>query len=444
MKVGIIGAGPGGMFAAHTLIKEGIEVILFEQGKPMINRVCNKVSSCSCQRCDILEGVGGAGGFSDGKNVLSSGRGTGDRKDIFSDGDNSLIQEINEYMKSETDTFEHHDVPVKTIDSGLFEFDGYAVTHFGTDGIIDFILKMERTLLSYKNLTFKREMRVRNVQARGNGYWIEYDDGYVLVDKVIFATGIAGHPWVDKVLSSLGSVGTAGTAGFGIRFEGDSEVLAPLFDLHYDFKLKMKVGDIQLRSFCCNRNGHITNENHRELGVINVNGHSFHSKTMKTNKSNFAIIAMLDGERYGNPQDSVVRYGRKCNLAVAQRGGKLGTGVQSVEEFLTGSGSFPNYSHKQAFPSDLKESIPVKLSLGFKIFISGLSKWINVKDNVIYFPEIKYFGRKIEVEFDSFKMKSSLGLEGIYVPGNANGHLDSFVACAVSGIKSSRNIIGGI
>ena len=74
----IIGAGPGGIFAAYELMKKkpDCKIAVFEEGYPLEKRKCpidgEKVKSCiNCKRCSIMCGFGGAGAFSDGKLSLS-------------------------------------------------------------------------------------------------------------------------------------------------------------------------------------------------------------------------------------------------------------------------------------------------------------------------------------------------------------------------------------
>ena len=80
----IIGAGPGGIFAAYELAKQrpGIRVAVFESGHALERRRCpiaeGKVASCiGCKPCSIMSGFGGAGAFSDGKyNITNDFGGT--------------------------------------------------------------------------------------------------------------------------------------------------------------------------------------------------------------------------------------------------------------------------------------------------------------------------------------------------------------------------------
>ena len=69
----IVGAGPGGIFAAYelTLLKKDLKIAIFEAGHSLEKRVCpidgDKIKSCiHCKSCSIMNGFGGAGAFSDG------------------------------------------------------------------------------------------------------------------------------------------------------------------------------------------------------------------------------------------------------------------------------------------------------------------------------------------------------------------------------------------
>ena len=80
----IVGAGPGGVFAAYELMQRrpGLKVAVFEAGHPLHRRKCpidgDKVKSCiGCKTCSIMSGFGGAGAFSDGKyNITNDFGGT--------------------------------------------------------------------------------------------------------------------------------------------------------------------------------------------------------------------------------------------------------------------------------------------------------------------------------------------------------------------------------
>ncbi|MEG1800721.1 MAG: NAD(P)-binding protein, partial [Oscillospiraceae bacterium] len=78
-NIAIIGGGIGGLMCAYQICTHNSEakVILFEKGHDIEKRVCpivtGKVDTCiKCASCGIMEGLAGAGAFSDGKYVIST------------------------------------------------------------------------------------------------------------------------------------------------------------------------------------------------------------------------------------------------------------------------------------------------------------------------------------------------------------------------------------
>lgn len=72
----IIGAGPGGIFAAYELAKKApeLKVAVFEAGNSLEKRKIpnrrKEVKSCiNCKTCAIMSGFGGAGAFSMTENI---------------------------------------------------------------------------------------------------------------------------------------------------------------------------------------------------------------------------------------------------------------------------------------------------------------------------------------------------------------------------------------
>lgn len=64
----IIGCGPSGLLAAKALGNNRVKSLIIEKGLTITHRICPMTQSCyHCRNCHEVEGVGGAGGYSDGK-----------------------------------------------------------------------------------------------------------------------------------------------------------------------------------------------------------------------------------------------------------------------------------------------------------------------------------------------------------------------------------------
>jgi uncharacterized protein len=440
--ISIIGAGPAGLFAAHTLSDAGIKCQIFDMGKRIEDRECPATEECDCPTCDVLEGVGGAGGLSDGKNTYSLSRGT-QLETIFDPEHEWILNHIDDLMTRYSSIYgplvkETQEFP-QALEKTQFSFSNYTLRHMGSDGIREFIKNLSEDLT-------KRGVQIHtgveivsvtpSIRSDPRKYYIYTKEREVIESNpIIVATGLQGAPWWEREVGVMGIPMRSGPAGFGIRFESDADVLAPLFDLFYDFKLTYEYAGMTFRSFCCNRNGFVLNENHRTLGVRNVNGHSFF-RGPKSDRSNLAIIAKISTPGAQQAvRDTAARINSVFDSTVAQ----------TVPDFLSRKPTSVDTPHigtnRQAVTGvDIGGFLPDDLYRGFATFIREMSKVcpdrLLTEKSIIYAPEIKYYGMKIPVDFSTWEM-----LPGLYVIGNATGYLDSFVSAALTGVIAAKNII---
>lgn len=441
----IIGAGPAGLWAADTLLRKGVEqVYMLEAGSMMERRHCPKTSACNCAVCDILEGVGGAGGFSDGKKTYSLTRGT-QMEQLFDPKHTHLLKQIDDTIVcwgGEGISFEPGAEAPKGIEDTRLEFGSYPLRHIGSDGVQDFISKYTRQLQSrglklfpefeVKDLIVDETGRVRGAVGMSFGREVEF-----LARVTFVATGLQGSPWFEEQLLSRGVPLGTGPAGIGLRVEASHKALAPLFDAFYDFKLMYEHQGLHFRSFCCNQRGYIVNENHRTLGVRNVNGHSYLGEERRSQSSNFAIICKVGENFHENPQALVRRIARTVNSLPDGNGSS--TIVQGAGDFCQGRvfddlEAHPVRTNFQSVLANIPSALPTAIWDGFRGFLYELAKVIPevaTNETLIYAPEVKYYGRKVPVDFANWKCTA---LDGLYVIGNATGYLDSFVAAALTGI----------
>ena len=450
-EVVIIGAGPAGMFAADELVKGGVnDVLILEMGKDMERRRCPETQACNCVVCDMLEGEGGAGGFSDGKKTYSLGRGT-QMEEIFNPKYEPILKEIDDIIThygGEGKAFEPVNEYPEEFEGTELEFGSYPLRHIGSDGVRNLIIGHMK-YLNEQGVTTSTRSEVKDLILDGDRIvGVEVYDHItrksedIFADQVMVASGLQGSPWFEEVLEDIGVELGVGHAGMGVRIEARYETLKDIFSRFYDFKLMSTHGKLSFRSFCCNQRGYVVNENHKTLGVRNVNGHSYLSEEMRSDSSNFAIICKVGTDYTDNPQEFVRGVARGIN-ALAE-GHPV---VQTTEDFVnhvasddvSGGGTRTNFQARSG--KDIAEAMPNDMWRGFSEFLIEMDKalpGVVGKESLIYAPEVKYYGRKVPVDFDTWKVK---GKEGLYVVGNATGYLDSFVSAALSGMIAAKNII---
>jgi uncharacterized FAD-dependent dehydrogenase len=448
-NVAIVGAGPAGMYCAWELKRADadIGVVIVEKGYGMRSRECPATEECDCKPCAILCGTGGAGGLSDGKNTISVGRGT-QGEDLFRPEDVSIMREVDDsvaaYAGGGGVVFDGKQSMMYPEFSRLgFVFSSYPLRHLGSDGIRRWADNMRRDLFEL-GVEFIDATEAASIVIRdGHAPSVALSDGGVLFgDVVVAATGLDGAPWLHDELVRLGCSFKPGPAGIALRLEAPADALAPLFDAFYDWKMERG----RLRSFCCNNRGFVLNENHASLGVRNVNGHSFLNPTMKTESSNFAIMAKVTTAMTEDPQGMVVGLARAVN---GEAGGH--TVVQRVEDFLCGRKTMGTsimhnefITNNQARPRvDIGRCLDGidGLARDYRDYILTLDRLVPGvigEFSVVYAPEVKYYSPRVALT----PGWQSVDVPGLYVIGNASGYLDSLVAAATSWILAARDING--
>ena len=155
--VAIIGGGIGGLMTAYGLLKNNskIKIAIFEKGFLLSKRQCpiidSKAERCvNCKSCSIMNGVAGAGAFSDGKFIVSTEYG-GHLQDFIGE---KLAQK---YMKE--------------LDSILVEFGAPTKTYFPNSHLIDLCEKNGLTIKKgiVKHFGTENNLLIMNKLVR----WIE-------------------------------------------------------------------------------------------------------------------------------------------------------------------------------------------------------------------------------------------------------------------------------
>jgi uncharacterized FAD-dependent dehydrogenase len=437
----IIGSGPGGLFCAGQVRAAG--VVLVEQGSAMRSRVCPDSALCDCRPCDVLEGEGGAGSFSDGKITLSATRGTHGISLFTPDQEQHLAMvedTIRRFTPAVADYPPIDTLPLLPAGHSLV-FESYPLLHAGSDGIrafgqaysahlrqsgVDIRLGQQATALLADG------GRIAGAVVRERRSRTEYR---ILADQVVVGCGLAGAAWLERELARLGVRLTTGPADFGIRLETTAAALDPFISRFYDFKISHEAAGISLRSFCVNGHGYVTAEYHRDLQIRGVNGHSY--LTAASGLSNLAIVATITEDHHRDPKAYVRDIARAVNAAAG------GYPIRQQLGDLMPASADPagvRASNPKTRPGRLQDVLPPDLLAAFTSYIEALGEVlppILAADTLLYAPEIKYYAYRVAINPQTWE---STDVAGLYVIGNAAGYTASLSTAALSGIIAGHAI----
>jgi uncharacterized FAD-dependent dehydrogenase len=442
----ILGSGPAGLFAADALLRAGVtDVVIAERGRLMPKRTCPPGPGCNCRTCDVLEGEGGAGSFSDGKVTLSAVRGT-HAQHLFTHAQAQLLDHVGAAVRRNvSNVVDYAPVPELSALAGhetQLRGESYPLLHVGSDGIREFghrfsaeLQSRGARLLTGVNVT---ELRIEGGRIRGV---VGHDrSGRIAIDAdaVVAAVGMVGTPWLEQQLATAGVVLETGPADIGIRLETSAAALDPLIGQFYDFKAHHTTpSGIDVRSFCVNGHGSIVNEYHRPLGIRGVNGHSFLNQ--RSDLSNLAILATIT-EAFTPDPKAYVRDTARAITAATDGYPVRQTLAGFLPQGTTGQALGVVASNPKTRTGDLRAALPEPLADAFTSYITALGAALPpvlAPDTVLYAPEIKYYNYRVPIDSDSWHSRD---VAGLYVVGNAAGYTASLAAAALSGLIAGQAI----
>ena len=448
----IIGGGIGGLMCAYRLIekKPDLKIVLFERGHGLQNRRCpivaKKTKYCvKCDPCNIMEGMGGAGAFSDGKYIISSEYG-GWLPDVMDSNEViDYIEQADKILVSFGATTERYK-PSDELKRECIKYDLHMqqaqVKHLGTDANFDTMVKMVNYLedkISIRTLTTvigvdKDKMVVKAKDKNG-----EYE---VSGKKIIFAVGRAGSRVFASWCKENNIKCTNNQVDIGVRVELPAMVWEHFSKKIYEPKIfyrSKQYGDVT-RMFCFNERGHVVTEN--TDGVLTVNGHSFKDEAKKSTNSNFALLSTT---KFTEPFNEPIEYARYvASLAnkisggsvLVQRLGDLESGRRTDAKRLKQSTVRPTLD---AVPGDLSLCMPkrqldniIETLHALDAIAPGTANY----DTLLYGIECKFYSARPECE--NFEL---INARGIYSLGDGAGFTRSLSQAAANGLIVADNLI---
>lgn len=446
----IIGAGPGGIFAAYELVKKApeLKVAVFEAGNPLEKRKCpidgKKIKSCiNCKTCAIMSGFGGAGAFSDGKYNITNDFGGTLYEYIGKDTAIDLMKYVDDinlaYVGEGTKMYSTAGTDIKKlcIQNELKLLDA-SVRHLGTD--INYVVLENLYKELKEKVEFRFNYRVDELEIVEGGYRVISGDKADECEKCIISVGRSGSKWMEKVCESLDIETSSNRVDLGVRVELPAVIFSHLTDELYESKIVYRTEKFEdkVRTFCMNPHGIVVNENTN--GIVTVNGHSYEDPKKQTENTNFALLVakhfsepFKDSNGYG---ESIARLSNMLGGGViVQRFGDLTRGRRSTAKRIEEGFVRPTLS---AEPGDLSLVLPKRILDGIIEMIYALDKiapGTANDDTLLYGVEVKFYN--MEVKLDEHLETNH---KGLYVIGDGSGVTHSLSHASASGVYVARGI----
>jgi uncharacterized FAD-dependent dehydrogenase len=434
-SVVILGAGPAGLFAADRLAGRLEDLLVIDAGLEPRSRAAG------------VQGVGGAGLFSDGKLNLSTQIGG----DATSFGRThaevqTVIDQIDARFSELGVPAEYsgiHSEPVGQLRAMAHrhgvEFLAGKQRHIGTDHVPNIVCAIYDCLVA-SGLRFRLNSLVQTIERSpdGRAFRLNLSDATTIQTRfLIAAPGRAGAFWLRQQAQALGISLRHGPIDIGVRIEFPDSVYAPIRDVMYDakFRLHTETYDDMVRTFCTNPSGFVTVE--RNDNFVLVNGHA--SKSQLTTNTNLALLARMT---LTDPIEDSSRYGRMiAELATTLGGGR--PLVQRLKDLRAGRRStWPRIARspveptlRDVTPGDLGMALPnrvIKDLLEAIARLDGIIEGINADGTLLYAPEIKFYETLYDV---TPEMETTV--PGFFVAGDASGHSRGIIFAAVNGVLAA-------
>ena len=302
-KIVIVGAGVAGINAATTLVDKGYPgelITIIDKGNDPFKRKPE----------EVMTGMLGAGGWSDGKLTYHTAIGGQLSKYCGEEKAMKLMdQVINNFRR-------FHPKPEEIFCSDPQEEPDFIKPHFGLrlfpvwhigSNYLHEIAINWYTYLVDRGVKFEWETEVDDIDFNHSTLYTH--NTTLKYDKLIFAVGKSGIDFAQQLSNDYNLPTEPKSVQIGVRFEAPQKYFQKLIDISYDFKLYQKFDNVSLRSFCTNNNAaYVAVE--ETYGDITYNGHAKKGEQFRNDMTNFGILMEIKGIE--NPFEWSREVVKKC------------------------------------------------------------------------------------------------------------------------------------
>ena len=412
-KIVIVGAGVAGINAATKLVDNNYKgkITIIDMGKDPYNRLPE----------EVMTGMLGAGGWSDGKLTYHTEVGGQLSKYCGEEKAMELMDQVINNFKR----FHPKPEAVQCSDpqaepefiKPYFGLKLFPVWHVGTDYLHE-IGKNWYNYLVDNGVEFHWETKIIKIDFKTNnayGEWVD-DKGEKRYDhhdynKLIFGVGKSGIDFGKQLAEQYELPTEPKAVQIGVRFEAPQHHFQKLIVISYDFKLYRKFEDkgVSLRSFCTNNNAAYVAAEHT-YGDYSYNGHAKKDEAYRNDMTNFGIL--MENRGIDKPFDwsreavkKLQKNGKGTFYSPSHRvPSKTSEGdyvkVEVVNSILSLYEALDDYAfYIEDFIEDMKEVFP---TLG--------------NDWGIYMPEVKYLSPEPLVNYEDLSLTK---YSNVYFVGDA-------------------------
>ena len=420
-KIIIVGAGVAGINAATKLVDNGYPgklITIIDKGNDPHNRLPE----------EVMTGMLGAGGWSDGKLTYHTAIGgqlakyCGEEKAM--ELMDQVISNFRRFHPQPDEIFMSDPQEEPEFIKPYFGLRMFPVWHIGSN----FLHEIAKNWYSYlldKDVRFEWNTEITYIDFKNpHGYTLvegkqgkggEYTVYGTTGDELIFAVGKSGIDFAQKLADDYQLPNEPKSVQIGVRFEAPQKYFQKLIDVSYDFKLYQKFDNVSLRSFCTNNNAaYVAVE--ETYGDVSYNGHAKKGKEFENQMTNFGILMEIKGieDPFKWSRDVV----DKCNVNSAL--------------FNTHAGLYysPNLTRRPSHTSEgnVVSCFPIDSLDIFKEamgeyadyvlnFIDDMNKVFEFGDDWgMYIPEVKYLSPEPLVNYHNLSLTT---YPNVYFVGDA-------------------------
>jgi uncharacterized FAD-dependent dehydrogenase len=287
-KIVIVGAGVAGINAATKLVDNGYPgelITIIDMGNDPHNRLPE----------EVMTGMLGAGGWSDGKLTYHTEIGgqlakyCGEEKAM--ELMDQVISNFRRFHPKPEEIFMSDPQEEPEFIKPYFGLRMFPVWHIGSN----FLHEIAKTWYSYlvdAGVEFVWNTKVTDIDFENQMIICkEFGDKY---DELIFAVGKSGIDFGKELAEQYTLPTEAKSVQIGVRFEAPQKYFQKLIDVSYDFKLYQKFDNVSLRSFCTNNNAAFVAVE-ETYGDVTYNGHAKKGEEFRNNMTNFGILMEIKG-----------------------------------------------------------------------------------------------------------------------------------------------------